>query len=176
MNTPSLPYRDTCREIKMLRLGIPLVGGSNQTMDNRIWKKVAALKQCIPQSEQHVVDSILNTTPVPYPAIPLTSDNITDLHAQCSTLIAELKEQNEQLRNELSVFKCTTNDLLAKTNCALQRISLIPCARQTPRTTITNAPTPYESTLSKKPRNLYFCGKSICLGLQVEGQRGSSVV
>ena len=63
------------------------------------------------------------------------------------TLIAQLKEQNEQLRNELSVFKCTTNDLLAKTNCALQRISLIPCARQTPRTTITNAPTPYESTL-----------------------------
>ena len=84
MNTPSLPYRDTCREIKMLRLGIPLVGGSNQTMDNRIWKKVAALKQCIPQSEQHVVDSILNTTPIPYPAIPLTSDNSTDLHAQCS--------------------------------------------------------------------------------------------
>ena len=40
MNTPPLPYGDTCREIKMLRLGIPLVGGSNQTsnrtMDNRI--------------------------------------------------------------------------------------------------------------------------------------------
>ena len=42
------------------------------------------MKQCIPQSEHHVVDSILNTTPVPYPAIPLTSDNSTDLHAQRS--------------------------------------------------------------------------------------------
>ena len=81
------------------------------------------------------------------------------------TLIAQLKEQNEQLRNELSVFKCTTNDLLAKTNCALQRISLIPCARQTTRTTITNAPTPYESTLSKKPRNWYVLWQEYMFGI-----------
>ena len=83
MITPPLPYGDTCREIKMLRLGIPLVGGSNQTMDNRIWKKVAALKQCIPQSERHVVDNILNTTPNSYPDIHLTSDTSNALHARC---------------------------------------------------------------------------------------------
>ena len=30
------------------------------------------------------------------------------------TLITQLKEQNEELRNEVSVFKSTTNDLLKK--------------------------------------------------------------
>jgi len=81
------------------------------------------------------------------------------------TLIAQLKEQNEELQNKVSVFKCTTNDLLHKTNCALQRISLIPVnAKPTTRTTITNesvteiiaAPAPYETTLSKNPRNFCF--------------------
>ena len=67
----------------MLRLGIPPVGGTNRTVDNRIRKKVTALKQCIPQSEQHVVDSILNTTPNSYPDIHLTSDTSNALHARC---------------------------------------------------------------------------------------------
>ena len=86
MNTSPLPYSDTCREIKMLRLGIPPDGGSNRTVDNTIRKKDTILKQCIPQSEQHVAETILNTTPILYPDIPLTSDNRNEVYAQCGRI------------------------------------------------------------------------------------------
>lgn len=90
------------------------------------------------------------------------------------TLIAQLKEQNEELKNEVSVFKSTTNDLLKKTNCALQRISLIPVnVRQTTRTTTHNetiteviaAPMPYETTLSRNPRNLFVLWQEYMFGI-----------
>ena len=90
------------------------------------------------------------------------------------TLIAQLKEQNEELKNEVSVFKSTTNDLLKKTNCALQRISLIPVkVRQTTRTTTHNetitkviaAPMPYETTLLRNPRNLFVLWQEYMFGI-----------
>lgn len=83
-----------------------------------------------------------------------------DKYAHMRVIFTLIDQLDAQLRNKVSVFKYTTHNLLAKTNCALQRISHTPIsARQRTTSKITNesvtklmTQTPYEVTLSKKPK------------------------
>lgn len=91
--------------------------------------------------------------------------------------VKSLSRQNEEMKNELHIFKTTCNTLLSQLNTSVKRISIIPGIRSRGRSQVghvgngsnpsspssaaggteinTNNAIPYESTLCKCPKSLH---------------------
>ena len=72
---------DVSCDMKILHVDIPLFGLKNHIVDKRTRGNISVLNLCIPQSEEHVVDHIINYRSIYYPDIPLASKNSNEFHA-----------------------------------------------------------------------------------------------
>lgn len=98
--------------------------------------------------------------------------------------VSALRQQNETLKNEVQLFKSSTNCILNNLNTSIRRLAMVPVARPRIRTTTVNtvvattatttdsiiendenvAPA-YENTLCKCPKTLYVLWQEYELGI-----------
>ena len=83
ISTPQLPWDSLTRGNKMLRLGVPCLGGSLQNQNRRINIKLDKLRECIPTDATYTLHRAMNHDPLPYPDTGVLSPDSSFLHAKC---------------------------------------------------------------------------------------------